>query len=142
MYNQVYKAQITEQPDQSYMISVRLAEDNYWNISANRIGNKERFYYIDKGIAPLPASGILLRSVHLQEQDLENLRETEDMIKNELLRSRESVLERLKVKDNDLESIADEQQIILGQEKLSVNTNLFLRFNYLCDKVFEVYSTM
>ena len=142
MYNQVYKAQITEQPDQSYMISVRLAKDNYWNISANRIGNKERFYYIDKGIAPLPASDILLRSVHLQEQDLENLRETEDMIKNELLRSRESVLERLKVKDNDLESIADEQQIILGQEKLSVNTNLFLRFNYLCDKVFEFYSMM
>ena len=142
MYNQVYKAQITEQPDQSYMISVRLAEDNYWNISANRIGNKERLYYSDKGIASLPASGMPLRSVYLQEQDLENLRETDDMIKNELLRSRESVLERLKVKDNDLESIADEQQIILGQEKLSVNTNLFLRFNYLCDKVFEFYSMM
>ena len=140
MYNQVYKAQITEQPDQSYMISVRLAEDNYWNISANRIGNKERLYYSDKGIASLPASGMPLRSVYLQEQDLENLRETDDMIKNELLRSRESVLERLKVKDNDLESIADEQQIILGQEKLSVNTNLFLRFNYLCDKVFKFYS--
>ena len=72
MYNQVYKAQITEQPDQSYMISVRLAEDNYWNISANRIGNKERLYYSNKGIASLPASGIPLRSVHLQEQDLEN----------------------------------------------------------------------
>ena len=142
MYNQVYKAQITEQPDQSYMISVRLAEDNYWNISANRIGNKERLYYSDKGIASLPASGMPLRSVHLQEQDLENLRETDDMIKNELLRLRESLLERLKVKDNYLESIADEQQIILGQEKLSVNTNLFLRFNYLCDKVFEFYSMM
>ena len=142
MYNQVYKAQITEQPDHSYMISVRLADDNYWNISANRIGNKERLYYGDKGIASLPASGMPLRSVLLQEQDLGNLWKTDYMIKNELLRLRESLLERLKVKDNYLESIADEQQIILGQEKLSVNTNLFLRFNYLCDKVFEFYSMM
>ena len=134
MYDQVYKAQITEQPDQSYMISVRLADDNYWN--------KERLYYSDKGIASLPASGMPLRSVHLQEQDLGNLWKTDYMIKNELLRLRESLLERLKVRDNYLESIADEQQIILGQEKLSVNTNLFLRFNYLCDKVFEFYSTM
>ena len=140
MYNQVYKAQITEQPDQSYMISVRLAEDNYWNISANRIGNKERLYYGDKGIASLPASGMPLRSVHLQEQDLENLRETDDMIKNELLRSRESALERLKVKDNNLEGIADEQQRKLGQRELFVNKNLFLRFDYLCDRVFEFYS--
>ena len=142
MYNQVYKAQITEQPDQSYMISVRLAEDNYWNISANRIGNKERLYYSDKGIASLPASGMPLRSVYLQEQDLGHLRKTDYMIKNELLRSRESALERLKVRDNDLESTANEQQIRLDQEKSSVNTNLFLRFNYLCDKVFEFYSMM
>lgn len=140
MYNQVYKAQITEQPDQSYMISVRLADDNYWNISANRIGNKERLYYSDKGIASLPASGMPLRSVDLQEQDLGDLLNTDDMIKIQFWMSRELVLKRLK--DNDLESIADEQQIILGQEKSFVNTNLFLRFNYLCDKVFEFYSTM